>query len=699
MKGGHIITGAAIILTAFIASGIDKYLITQKDGRETLMDEVAIIGTPETGYSIGGISIEDIDKITYCQINSDAPGTIISLPESEQIKGVAVWNNELDEMNNRNVYSAEYICEIAGVPYFTTTSVEEATNNANVILISSPVRNSDISEDNFELLKEFVRGGGIIVSPKINNTTPNDNVKNLFGFSSFSGDGMSTNRYLVTWLDPSIPECSYFDDENEITYSLGRGVYSTGTSAVISTQSFNVPENDGAEVLAKYNNGGNAVIKNQIGDGSVYTFGVEWKNVIQRSQNNKDPDAQRKASNAFEPSADIYPFFLRSVFVDQNDVAAWKFTVPDGYSAVLVPTHDCDSETAYNAMHFLSDYEKSLGLSAHYFLTVHYYRDAGYLSAFYNDSTKKKALELFENGHTVGSHSIGHFPDFDRGDLFPMTVVTKEEYAETCTRGLSGTRSREIEDNLEESESGTQDTKGGSTWAEVILSRDIINEDFPDFADVRAFRSGHLCFNENIPTALEDGGFKYSSCHSASDVLSEFPYFQRLWPDGNGYKGDLTNVIQMPLHISDVFNNPETPIDEEHYKDRVEDWWNVFNRLKNNYASSILLIHPNREWKMWAQRELIDKFDREEVGLYNFQDYGDFWINRFGFTFETAYDKANKKVILKTTRENYEKNPHLGIMIEVKETPEMISLIDENGTVLPSSIKKMDDNKFLVLLK
>lgn len=697
MKGRYIIATALFILSVLAASGTDKYIVTQKDGRETLMDEVAIIGTPETGFSIGGISIEDIEKITYCQVNSDTPGTKISLQGVEPIKRVVVWNNESDEVNNRNVYSAEYICEIAGVPYSRTYSLEEATASANVILITSPVKNSDISDKNYALLKDFVTNGGIIIMPRINNTSPNENIKKLSGISSIKGNGMDSNRSLVTWLDPSIPECSYFDDENEITYSLGRGVYSSGTLAVISTQSYDLATNEGAEALARYNNGENAVLKNLIGDGAVYTFGVEWKNVIQRSQNNKDPDAQRKASNAFEPSADIYSFFLRSVVVDQNDVAAWKFTVPDGYSAVLVPTHDCDSETSYNSMHFLSEYEKSLGLSAHYFLTVHYYRDPGYFSAFYNDVTREKAGLLFNDGHTVGSHSIGHFPDFSNAALFPMKVVTKDEYAATCTRGLNG--DKEIEDDPEENQSGSQDTKGGSTWAEVILSRDIINEDFPGQANVKAFRSGHLCFNENIPTALSEGEFQYTSCHSASDVLSEFPYFQRLWPDGNGYKGELTKVIQMPLHFSDVFHNEATPFDEHHYKDRVEDWWNVFNKLKNNYASSILLIHPNREWKMWTQRELIDKFDREEVGLYNFQDYGDFWINRFGFDFLTSYDRKNKKVVIEVTKDNYEKNPHLGIMIEVKEIPEMISIIDENGAVLPSSIKKMDDNKFLVLLK
>lgn len=80
-------------------------------------------------------------------------------------------------------------------------------------------------------------------------------------------------------------------------------------------------------------------------------------------------------------------------------------------------------------MYWLSEYEKSLGVSAHYFLTVHYFRDAGYLSDFYNEDTRPKAQRLLVDGHTVGSHSVCHFPDFSNTDLFPATVVTKEAYA------------------------------------------------------------------------------------------------------------------------------------------------------------------------------------------------------------------------------------------------------------------------------
>ena len=670
-----------------------KFIITLTEGDRLLRDDIELGQDSKGEFTIAGIPVKEIKKINFSQINSDVPGTKI---ESEGLAfqtGVAIWDTESNETSNRNIYSAEYICEIAGLPYFTTESLNEAIEKAKLILITSPLQNHHLTEENHALLKDFIANGGILISPRID-ASANSFIKDISGTGNFSGHSITPDRHKVTWDDPSIPECCYFDDEREITYSLGKGLYSTGSVAAINTQAFKLSETDNASSLASYNNGETAVIKNEIGKGAVYTFGIEWKNVIQRSQANKDPDAQRGASNSFDPSADIYAFFLRSAYINLNPLSAWKFTVPDGYSSVLVPTHDCDSKTAYDSMYFLADYEKSLGLKAHYFLTVHYYRDPGYLSAFYNEESIKKIKKLLEAGHTVGSHSIGHFPDFDNSELFPMTKVTKEEYEATCTRGLNLTNDNNSD--TESSEPDTHNTKGGSTWAEVVLSKKILSEDFPE-TDIKSFRSGHLCFNQNIPEALAEGDYSYSSCFTASDVLSQFPFFQRLMPGGNAYSGELTNVLQMPLHFSDVFNNEATPMDENHYKDRVEEWWQILNSLKNNYAASIILIHPNREWKMWAEKELIDKFNPEEIGLYNFQDYGDFWVNRSSFMFDYADDPANNRIIVRTSRDNYEKNPHLGIMVECEEVPEYITLIDENFETLPSKVKKMGDKQYLLM--
>lgn len=64
----------------------------------------------------------------------------------------------------------------------------------------------------------------------------------------------------------------------------------------------------------------------------------------------------------------------------------------------------------------------------------------------------------------------------------------------------------------------------------------------------------------------------------------------------------------MPLHFSDVINN--SPMDETHWHEKLDIWLKILNKLTGNYALALLLIHPNREWKILAEKLLVDRMDR-----------------------------------------------------------------------------------------
>ena len=423
-------------------------------------------------------------------------------------------------------------------------------------------------------------------------------------------------------------------------------------------------------VLRLFNTGEPAVTRHSVGSGYAYSFGFLWRDVIQRSQLNKDFSASRSYSNDFEPSADTYALFIRSVHAKMQDVSVWKFTAPDGYQSVLIPTHDCDSRTAYDEMHYLSTYEKSLGLKAHYFLTVHFYRDSPYLSAFYDEVSKEKSKQLLKDGHTVGSHSIGHFPDFSKTERFPITVVAKDEYRPHY----------DIE---------TETTTGGSTWAEIALSKQIIEEDLGN--KVRSFRTGHLTMNKNIPIVMRDAGYSFSSCYSAGDVLGEFPFFERI---GNAWEGEQSTVLQMPLHFSDVISSD--PMTEDNWMEKPELWLKVLNKLKGNYAPSILLIHPNREWKMLAQKMLVESMDRSAVGLYNFEDYGDFWIQRHELEFESCFLEESDKVMIQVDRLDVGNKAYtFGIDCKSGIVPKVIILVDKQQNRMQLQVKQISAGRYL----
>ncbi len=588
-----------------------------------------------------------------------------------KVKGVALLdlttrNNEVEDGNEtgRNLYSAEYMLEVAGIPYFVTKDIKQALDESRMILCSSAVKATTFLAEELEQLSGWVQEGGILVSPAC--VDPDPVMAQLFGISASS---YLKTRYFASWEDGVMleKEMEYMDEPEEKDFSLGNEKLGTA----VKTYGYALST---AESLARFNTGETAVSRNKLGNGWVYSFGMLWRDVIQRPQLNKDFSAQRSYSNDFEPSADVFPLFVRSVYAKHNEVSVWKSTIPDGYQTVLIPTHDCDSRTAYDAMHYMSTYEKSLGLKGHYFLTTHYYKDSPYMSDYYDKQGIVNSKKLLEDGHTVGSHSIGHFPDFHKTDRFPNTKVTRETYKAH-----------------HDPETGV--TTDGSTWAETVLSKEILEADLGN--KVRSFRTGHLLMNKNIPVALEEGGYSFSSCYGAGDVLTCFPYLERI---GNEWEGRQSKVLQMPLHFSDVLN--DNPMDETNWHEKPELWLKLTDKLAGNYAPSMLLIHPNREWKMQAQKLLIDRLDRQKVGLYNFEDYGDFWLARRALHFDFAFIEEKGKVVIRANREDFEQNQHLCFMIETVsgQRPSSVVLMDENSFSYPLIIKELSTGKFLAYM-
>ncbi len=653
--------------------GYAQFAVTAGDSQVNLVDDGSMVAdaSAKAGFRFGGIDVADIKEITATALTSDKPGTTLTLPDGvtatipAAILDITTAVNEI-EKEKRNLYSCEYMLNIAGIPYFITTSAAEAVEKSSLILITSQPKKSTFDAATVAAFRSFVEKGGVIFAPNIG-ASSSDDVKALFGVSAVSAHDKKEKRTL-TWSTDFHPELVYIDEPEEITTAIGSlnaSRFTLSTGEALATF-----DSDPAQI---------AVVKNAIGSGAAYTFGILWRDVIQRPQLDKDMDTGRGKSQTFEPSADMYPLFIRAAYAAANPVVSWKYTVPDGYSAVLVPTHDCDSRTAYDSMYYMADYEASLGLRGHYFLTVHYFQQPGYLSAFYNSETLPKAKQLLEQGHTVGSHSICHFPDFgsykgaELEEHFPMKEYTRDSYAAYSTRDINAGLSY------------------GSTWAELVLSKQIIQEDLGN--QVRSFRSGHLCQNTNMPLAHQIAGYNYSSCYTASSVQSQFPFLQRM---SNDWTGDPTGVLQIPLHFSDVWSDG---FDENNYADRAAHWVTLFNKLKGNYASSVLLIHPNREYKMLAQKILIDNLDLADCGLYNFEDYGDFWTAREKFNFEQYWLPEEGKVVIRAKAADIAANPALSIMVETNGvTPKAITLVDETGSVHGATIRPLTTGRYLLIL-
>lgn len=599
----------------------------------------------------------------------------------QSMAGIAVLDmtqrnkeNETSGDWSRCLYSATYLCDIAGYDYIVTESLDEAMGH-ELILFSSCITANSFTPDEWQTIDSWVaHDGGVLMSPAFRSVAADSKeiVGGLLGIDVDKSGVKSSARPFINWNPEYFddPDLEYIDDEYERVTSLG-----TAKSYLL------VPTD--AEILAHFDGDDVAVTRNMRGKGKAYIIPVAWRDVVQRNQLNKDLSSSRVYSNGFEPSSDVWALLLRSVYASNAGVSVWKFTVPGGYTQVLVPTHDCDSKTAYDEMHFMADYEKSLGFNGHYFLTVHYFSDKvnfghSYLSDFYNETTIPKVKELLDAGHTVGSHSICHFPDFNK--TRNTDVVSKDEYAHraTCVDGVSS---------------------GASTWAEIVLSKQILEEDLGN--KVRSFRSGHLCVNPDFHDMLKEGEYEFQSCYAAGDLLSQFPFFGRF---DNTWDGEQSNVLTMPLHISDVYDSNDVggPLNNDTWESHIapDMWYDTMQKLRGNYASAILLIHPNREWKMTLQKKLVDQLDRSEVGFYNFEDYGDFWISRLNADYSYDYDKASGLLTIITDTDNLSKSK-MTFAAEVYNGDIVGAVIKnaDGSANLETDIRQISSHRYLIVPK
>ena len=509
-----------------------------------------------------------------------------------------------EEVNKENLASAIHMAEVAGMPYFITSIVSEATE-VPFILITSSLRDETLQTSEIQTLTDFVNQGGILVAPYIRNSI----YFSLFGISSSS---YASTRYSLKWESSQLyPELQWVNEDLEKELPLAdpeydRSIYTRGYT----------PEN--ASVLASFEDNLAAITKNNYGQGKAYALGFELKDVILRNLLNKDYSTQRTWSNGFEPTTDMFLLFLRAIYTSNQPVSIYKHTSPGNSTSVLLLTHDVDSQTGVDSMFYFSEWEANEGIKAHYFITTRYFSD-GLMSDYYKEEDFDKMKNLLRNGHKIGSHSVGHFTDFANMTTFPIgeTGNTKENYNPAYHDGV---------------------TVGGTVTGELEVSRDLLNSDIG--ANVRSYRSGYLAFNLRLTNVLADLGFAFNSTHSANDVLTNFPYRQRT---NSAFSGSPTEVYEMPMTISDA--SKSIAFSEETYDQVVALWLDVLNKNNDNNAPTVLLIHPNRGWKLEAQKLFIaDK--PSSVITFEFDAFGDYWLERRDLDFDYSIVENTLKIQL-----------------------------------------------------
>jgi hypothetical protein len=143
---------------------------------------------------------------------------------------------------------------------------------------------------------------------------------------------------------------------------------------------------------------------------------VVYRNII-----GSDNNAHRNYSNGFEPTTDVFLFMLRNIARHHHPHLIRLHTSPLNSHATIMITHDIASGTAMDTMAVFADLEVDRGFRATYNVTCRYFSD-NWMNPFYLSSWNKIEYVRLK-GHTLSSHSVGHFPNFGVDSLFPLGVL------------------------------------------------------------------------------------------------------------------------------------------------------------------------------------------------------------------------------------------------------------------------------------
>jgi hypothetical protein len=622
-----------------LAVGIDK---------NTFLDS-----TLTSGDKIYCSVLSNSSCITPATVNSDTVTVAFTTLERSRTVALLDLGPENQETNGSNLYSASHMLDVAGISYKVVTDIYEA-QNYKMVVGSSTVGNGVFSSDEHIALRNYVRSGGILFTIRLKDP----DLFTLFGITNYD---TKTNRRKVHFnMLNADADLIWFDDSLEQTISLG----DTSAANVIETLGYSLGS---ATNLGYYEDSKVCLSKNNYGTGYAYNFGISLKEIIFRNQVNKDYDAEREYTNAFEPTTDVLFLLIRAIYTSHVNFGVWKHTSPGNSKSTLIVTHDIDALSSVNLMQSFANYEDSLKMGSTYFMTVHYMNDL--ISAFYDSSITDLNLLLTKN-RSIASHSIGHFSDMDDSTivLTGTSGNTRLNYSPTNNGGA---------------------TANATIWGELEVSKNLLQTDCN--TTVRSFRPGYLLVHPKQMKTMDSLNYAFSSSYTAPDVLTNFPYNIH---EDKSFQSRLTSLLEIPIATSDVVR--DFVLDSLNYPLLVTKWKNVYEKNHANNAPTVLLIHPTRNYKLAAQRSFVNQLPNGTI-IKSLEDFGDFWNSRNNTNFLTELTGNNLKITVLNSILPVDSN--LSFIVNNGQNLTSIKVFDQSNSTIAYSEANWILNSKIIYLK
>lgn len=446
-----------------------------------------------------------------------------------------------------------------GIPFFCARDLNSAIRHPHLILYPGVDGHTFTPAESDELVR-FVSNGGVVFGQNVSSGA----LRTLFGFREFVP---SRQRHWVRFAPPD-PVLRYLDRPEEQRVRLG----DEKIREVVWTNGFSPDTN--AHVLARFEDGSAAFLRNAVGKGTAYLLAMSLEDVVARSQANRDYEAQRAYVNSFEPGADVWLLVLRAWYESTSPQSLRLSTAPHGARSVLLLSHDIDSEEGFREITRYTEMELRHKVRSTLFVQTKYMGNSvGPL--LWSNANRGQLRQLAEQGFDVESHSVMHALKFN---IFPL-----------------GTGQETVANYHPTVDHDGATYHGGSAFGEVMVSKSLLDAELPGHQTV-FFRAGHLRVPPSLPEAELRTGYEFDSSFTAPDVLSNFPYHL---PVGLVVDRE-SSVLEFPV----TFEDEEAPGFPAHISADLD----VIEANADNSAINVLLVHPNDPaHKVPAEEELLDR--------------------------------------------------------------------------------------------
>lgn len=535
-----------------------------------------------------GLKTKTIQPITYL---SESNTSI--LPADRHTVGIYSVKKE--------IFLLKEVFQTAGVPYIISNQITNLKQSKIIFLDFDIDHPRTLSSKEQDFLYHYVSQGGIIIANEILPTRYGA-LKELFGYKDYH-----TSQTHSTLQLKDSPYYSYFDTRNERYYTLSTLSKAPYTNSI---------ELGSAQTIAVYEDNSTAISINQYQKGFAINLGISIFDLRYRNLFAKDFHANKNYINDFEPLSDFITLFIKGIYEATFAQSLTLHTAKDGNQATVIMTHDIDFENSIKNIPKFTKLEKSLGIKATYNIQTKYITDDKD-NAFFHPSTLKYIVNAQKEGHDIGAHTVLHTKNF-----FTLPKGSCKEAYPTYKPF---------------SKSALVDNGNPTLCAELKVSKELLLG--LDIPEIVSFRSGELLYHPKLPTIMENLFYRYSSCFSAEDVLSYFPY--RYIKNYYTLSG-ASKIWEIPLVFEDELFPP--------LYFRTDNALKLFEKLYNNGAVFTILDHP--DLTLYKLKNLDTYFIKDfyaqlpkDVWLASIKEVGEFWDIRDRIVFR--YTITNKQLILK----------------------------------------------------